>query len=282
MAENKAQWGICQVHIARKYSDGYGVPHHMIGGESLTLSNSDNTGNVISADNGELYNGNGAANKTADLQMSRYDEWFKTEILGLIEEQGGLTESDGANHEFALMWEVDGDQGGDRYCWFSCSSTTPTMTFATTNADGTITEASETATVTAKRVEMADGTRRLSHVKHKGAVGYANFFSKVPFAAVHVAADTTLSSLAIGSGTLSPTFDDEITTYTMATSTASNTVTAAATSSSASVNINVNGTNITSGTSVTFVPGENSVTVTVTNGEDVTVYRVTVTYTSGT
>lgn len=278
--ENKVQFGICKLHIARKYSDGYGVPHHMPGSEQLTLSNSDNTNNIISADNGEYYNGNGAANKTADLQVAKFDNFYLTQILGLIEEQGGLTEADGTAREFAAMWEVDGDDGGDRYVWFSCTSTVPTATYATTNADGTITEASETATITAKRIEMADGKRRLSHRKHKGAVGYSTFFDKVPFAAVHVAADTTLSALTIGTETLSPAFDDERTEYTVAAENATAAITATATASDATVNVNVNGTDLESGATATWVEGENSVTITVTNGEDETTYRVTVTYTA--
>lgn len=278
--EGKVQFGICKLHIARKYSDGYGIPHHMPGAEQLTVSNSDNTNNIISADNGEYYNGNGAANKTADLQVAKFDNFFLTQILGLIEEQGGLTESDGTMKEFAAMWEVDGDDGGDRYVWFDCTSTVPTATYATTNADGTITEASETATITAKRTEMADGTRRLSHRKHKGAVGYNTFFDKVPFAAVHVAADSSLSALTIGTETLSPTFDDEKTEYTVTTEGASATITATATATGATVNINVNGTNVDSGSTATWLDGENSVTITVTNGEDETIYRVTVNHTA--
>lgn len=183
---NKVQFDIKKVHWAKKYDDGtYDVPVHMPGAEGLTVSNGDNDGNRIAADGGLYWDGGGSRTKTGELQMARFLEDFKKEILGFIEENGGLTEGDGASSHFALMWEGGGDLGGDRFVWFDCSSTVPTQTWQTTDVDGNITEASETATITAAMCEMADGTTRLAHCQPKGSEGYDNFFAQVPFAEVH-------------------------------------------------------------------------------------------------
>jgi len=91
--------------------------------------------------------------------------------------------------------------------------------------------------------------------------------------------DATLTSLAIGSSTLSPTFDANTTEYTVATSTVSEAITAVATDSvDASIIIVVNGNSITNGDDVTWNVGANSVVIVVTNGSAVLRYYVTVTY----
>ena len=92
-------------------------------------------------------------------------------------------------------------------------------------------------------------------------------------------ADATLSALSIGSLTLSPTFDKDVTSYTTTTSNSSDTVTATATKASdgATVVITVNGSSIASGGTATWVTGTNTVVITVTNGDSTKVYTVTVT-----
>lgn len=280
MAYNKVQFGICKVHWAKRYDDGtYGKPVHMPGADTLTISNSDNEGNQIAKDNGLYWDGAGSRTKTGELVMARYLEDFKKAILGFIEEDGGFTEGTGATSHFALMFEGDGDLAGDRFVWFDCSATTPTQTWQTTAADGTITEATETSTITANLVEMADGVKRLTHYKSKGAVGYDTFFDKVPFADVHedeTADAPKLSALTIGSLTLTPAFDPDVTSYAATTTNATNTVTATALLG-ATVTITANGTAVSSGDSVTWNEGENTVAVTVSNGTQSTSYTVTVT-----
>ena len=275
---NKVQFGICKVHWAKRYDDGtYDVPVHMPGADTLTVSNNDNEGNQISKDNGLYWDGAGSRTKTGELVMARFLENFKKEILGFIEEDGGLTEGTGATSHFALMFEGDGDIAGDRFVWFDCSATTPTQTWATTNADGTITEATETSTITANLVEMADGEKRLTHYKSKGAPGYDTFFSKVPFAQIHTDPDAPkLSALSIGSLTLSPTFDSSIVTYIASTTNTSDTVDFTA-PVGVTVEAKANGTTIANGDSVTWNTGNNTVTVTLTGATATTTYTVTVT-----
>ena len=89
--------------------------------------------------------------------------------------------------------------------------------------------------------------------------------------------DSTLSSLSVGSLSLSPAFSADVTEYAATTTNATNTVSATATDSDAKVAIHVNGAKLESGGSATWVAGTNDVNVTVTNGMSATAYHVTVT-----
>lgn len=89
--------------------------------------------------------------------------------------------------------------------------------------------------------------------------------------------DTSLSSLSIGSLTLSPAFDKSKTEYTASTATATNTITAAASDTDATVEIKNGTTTVTNGGSATWTSGENVVTIKVTNGSATKTYTVTVT-----
>lgn len=89
-----------------------------------------------------------------------------------------------------------------------------------------------------------------------------------------------LSGLTIGSLTLSPAFDKDVTEYTAETSNASNKVTATAADETATVDILVGETEIENGASATWETGENVVTINVTDGTGPTItktYTVTVT-----
>lgn len=88
-----------------------------------------------------------------------------------------------------------------------------------------------------------------------------------------------LSGLTIGALTLTPTFDADTTAYTVTTSAATNKITATPEDEDATVEILVGETEIESGDSATWSAGENTVTITVTNGDATKVYTVTVTKT---
>lgn len=90
-------------------------------------------------------------------------------------------------------------------------------------------------------------------------------------------ADATLSALSIGSLELTPAFGAETTVYAASTTNATDTVTATATDEGATVAITVGESSVESGAAATWQAGENTVTVTVTNGTETKTYVVTVT-----
>lgn len=88
-------------------------------------------------------------------------------------------------------------------------------------------------------------------------------------------AEAVLDTLTIGSLTLTPTFDPDTDTYTASTTNASDAVTATA-AEGVTVTIEANNVEIASGDEVTWENGDNTVTITATNGVDTNTYTVTV------
>ena len=89
-----------------------------------------------------------------------------------------------------------------------------------------------------------------------------------------------LSGLTIGSLTLTPSFDKDVTEYTATTSNASNKVTATAADDTATIAIKNGSTDVTNGSNASWEEGENTLTITVTDGNGPTLtktYTVTVT-----
>lgn len=85
--------------------------------------------------------------------------------------------------------------------------------------------------------------------------------------------------MTIGSLTLSPVFDPEVLVYATGTSNNTNTITAVTDDPSAVIEIDIDGEPHVNGTAATWASGENIVTVTVTDGDSITEYVVTVTKT---
>lgn len=90
-------------------------------------------------------------------------------------------------------------------------------------------------------------------------------------------AGTNLKSLAIGNLELTPDFDPDVTTYTAATTAATNKITAEAEFSDATILIKNGSTVVANGGSTTWSAGENTVTVKVSNDSEDKTYTVTVT-----
>lgn len=91
--------------------------------------------------------------------------------------------------------------------------------------------------------------------------------------------NANLSGLTIGSLTLTPSFDPDVTEYTATTGNATNKVTATPADETATVEILVGETEIENGSAATWEVGENTVTITVEDGDVSKVYTVTVTKT---
>ncbi len=90
-------------------------------------------------------------------------------------------------------------------------------------------------------------------------------------------AEAALSSLTVGELVLSPAFNSGTLDYTAATTNASDKITAAPTAGAATVAIKNGSTTVNNGAAASWSSGENTVTVTVTNGSNTRVYTVVVT-----
>lgn len=89
--------------------------------------------------------------------------------------------------------------------------------------------------------------------------------------------DATLSSLTVGTETLTPTFAAGTTSYAITASGTSAAVTATPAQADAVVAIAYNGKNVTNGSTITWATGAKPLTITVKRGNSTRVYTVTVT-----
>lgn len=87
--------------------------------------------------------------------------------------------------------------------------------------------------------------------------------------------EISLTALSVGSETLNPAFDADVTEYTISTTSSSAAVTASAASGTA-VAILVNGESITNGDDADFVVGVNTIKITLTKNELTRIYTITV------
>lgn len=278
--ERIAEWNISKLAFAKITKvngviTAFGTPVMHPGAISLNVSPGNNTDNVLSADGGRYYGGNGSKTKTGELNVARFNDWFRENVLGETNYDGMMVEGDGESSEVAMLWEVDDDQGGNRNVWFDCTASDITKNFSTTTYDGTVNYATETSTITSVMAELPNGVKARKATIPKGDPRYDDFFSAVVLPGN--LPDTTLSALTIGSLTLTPTFDKDTTTYTASTTNESDTITATATASGATVAIKNGTTTVESGSAATWSAGTNTVTVTVTNGGVTKTYTVTVT-----
>lgn len=182
--ERIAEWSIKNLAFALITKENgvitsFGKPFMHPGAISLNISPGNNTDNVLSADGGRYYGGSGAKTKTGELNVARFLNEFRKQFLGEIDYNGIMVEGDGTQVEFAMLWEVDSDQGGARNVWYDCTSSDITKNNSTTTFDGTVTYATETATITSTLAELPNGIRARKATVEKGDPNYDGFFDAV-------------------------------------------------------------------------------------------------------
>lgn len=124
--------------------------------------------------------------------------------------------------------------------------------------------------------ERADGMPLIAGAFVALNINGGTVTTDVTFAADN-ANNAALRELAVGSGTLSPAFDKDVYAYTGTTTASTLAVSATAENPNADIAISFGGKNVRNGGSITPVSGENVVTFTVSNGDAVRAYTVTIT-----
>lgn len=123
---SKVKFGLKNVHIAKiTYGESngvptitYGTPFALPGAVSLTLDPEGDSADFF-ADNTKYFSSSANNGYSGSLEMAKLTEEFRTEILGeTTDTNGALVESkDDTLSDFALGFEVDGDDKNTRY-WF--------------------------------------------------------------------------------------------------------------------------------------------------------------------
>lgn len=181
---SKLQFGISNAYYAiRKPNGTYEAPVRMEGAQNLTISNSGSDSNVVYADNMNFWSKSTKAGRSGDLQLTKFPESFYTDVLGQEKDSatGMLYESpNDTAKEFALLFQLETDLGGKRVVWYRCTATTPTYTAATVTES--ITEASESSTITAAAATFGTGENAVTKTQgvcETGDAAYNTFFNAV-------------------------------------------------------------------------------------------------------
>ena len=246
---------------------------------------------TINRNEATLYADDGTAEKvdefkdgTISLGIDDIGAETAVALLGVTVDSNGVivstTEDNGGYH--AVGFRAMKANGKYRYFWlYKVKFAVPSQNMQTKGDSISFSTPTIEGTILRRNRADSRGKHPWKTEVTEGETGVAqsvitNWFNNV-YEPSYSAADATLSSLTIGNLTLTPAFSSAVTTYTAATTNATNTVTAVANAAGASVEITVNGTEISSGSSVTWEEGENTVEVEVTNGSVSRTYTVTVT-----
>lgn len=130
MAENKVRFGLKNVHYAIMNSGGtYGTPVAVPGAVNLDLTPAGDTQKFY-ADNIAYYVTIANQGYEGTLELAKIPDTMLEEVWGysLGSTSKVLTEDASAEPKtFALLFQVDGDQGNEYYVMYSCNAARPAV-----------------------------------------------------------------------------------------------------------------------------------------------------------
>lgn len=279
-AKRKVTFGLKNLTVwfeGDDYEEAVSIPGIISYNRTMNTSTAD-----LYADDGLYYRYNDEKNGDSTMSLADLPDEVKARMLGWrIDANGGLVHVKDAKPErFHMAYNVSSDTHDRRKFVYGCEASVASDNNETRGESMSF--RNEEATITEYGIDL-NGEHVWDYTVNRALdpEGYAKSFDEVVFPSAETASPSSgsaaLSALSIGSLTLSPAFAAETTAYTATTSNATNAVTATAASSGATVAIAVNDTAVENGASATWQDGENTVSVTVTNGSATRTYTVTVT-----
>lgn len=180
-AANKVKFGLSQLYYAvLTETDGeysWAAPVAIPGAVSISLDPSGET-STFRADNIDYYVTASNNGYEGDLEVARFPDSFRTDVLGETQTETEKVLIENANTRpkpFALLFQFEGDQSGTRHVLYNCSTTRPAVSSQTT--DETIEPATETVTITAS--PLNDGVVKASTNAETTGVAYNAWYTKV-------------------------------------------------------------------------------------------------------
>lgn len=239
---------------------------------------------ILSADNGTAESFKQFKQGTLTLGVDKLLAGVKQKLLGAkVDKNGVVTYTAESQAPYvAIGFAALRSDGKSEYVWLlRVRFGIPNSTFQTLGDSATFQTPSLVGTVMRKNKPDSDGEHPFMRYLADGEPGAAQsavdgWFDSV-YEPDYSGTAVTLSDLTIGSISLSPAFDADVTEYTAATSNATNTITATLNDNTADAVITVNGDSLTNGGSASWETGENTVNITVTKGTSSKKYTVIVT-----
>lgn len=239
---------------------------------------------ILPADNGTAESFKQFKQGTLTLGVDKLLAGVKQKLLGAkVDKNGVVTYTAESQAPYvAIGFAALRSDGKSEYVWLlRVRFGIPNSTFQTLGDSATFQTPSLVGTVMRRNKLDSDGEHPFMHYLADGEPGAVQsavdgWFNSV-YEPDYSGTAVTLSDLTIGSISLSPAFDADVTEYTAATSNATNTITATLNDNTADVVITVNGDSLTNGGSASWETGENTVNITVTKGTSSKKYTVIVT-----
>lgn len=189
--KNKVKFGLKNVHyaLATIADDGtatFATPVPFPGAVSMNL---DAQGELTPfyADNIKYYMSNNNRGYEGDLEMARYIDQFRKDVLGEIEDKNGVMveNADAEAVPFALLFEFEGDVKATRHVLYNCTASRPATGSATT--EETKDPQTESSTISAGTILIKglgkDGedvnVPKASTTPDTNATAYDNWFTTV-------------------------------------------------------------------------------------------------------
>ncbi len=180
---NKVKFGLCNVHIApitevtgEKIT--YGTPFAIPGAVNLTLDPEGENAD-FNADNIRYFSSSANNGYSGSLEMALITDKFRTEVLGeTTDEKGAMFEgSDDIVKDFALGFQIDGDQSNRKYWFYNVSAQRPSTTGSTT--EGTKEPSTDTLNITASPRATDKKVRVYLEPNDENTTEYDEFFNSV-------------------------------------------------------------------------------------------------------
>lgn len=136
--DNKVHFGLKNMHYAKITYSSTGVPSwatpvHVPGSVNLNLDIESNSTDFY-ADDVKYFHIATNNGYTGTLEMADFPVQMRQDIWNQTVSSTGkllIEDVDADNAEFALMFEIDGDQDPDLYCFFRCTAARPSVASAT-------------------------------------------------------------------------------------------------------------------------------------------------------
>lgn len=153
---DKVQFNIHNVHYAKKTPNAtvggkptYATPVHVPGAVNLNLAQSGEI-STFHADGIEYFVAAQNNGYSGDLEMALFPQQMLVDIWNFVldnDDKVLLEYSTGEPAAFALLFEIDGDETGSRYCMYNCTGTRPGVGSSTNTTSKTPT--TQTSTISA-------------------------------------------------------------------------------------------------------------------------------------
>lgn len=180
---NKIKYGLKNVYYAKATDDGNGVltyatPVAWKGAVSLSLDISGDVNNFY-ADNVVYFTSNANNGYSGDFESALIPDSFRTDILGeTLDAKGMYVErASDSQHEFALLFQFEGDDKATKHCLYRCVASRPNVNGST--KEDTIEPQTETLTITAMPRINDDVVKARCPYTTGSSSSYATWFSAV-------------------------------------------------------------------------------------------------------